>query len=79
MLSCAAWKSLPAVDLAIFIELSALYNGSNNGSLGYSVRTAAESPSVSPQQLCVLFSGFRTRIHHKSNEGSFQQESPPCQ
>src|SRR5829696_9224547 len=75
MLSCPAWKSLPAVDRAIFIELAALYNGSNNGSLGYSVRTAAERLSVSPQTAMRALQrlqerGFITRV----TKGAFSRK-----
>jgi hypothetical protein len=75
MLACSAWKSLPAVDRAIFIEIAALYNGSNNGSLGYSIRTAAESLSVSPQTAMRALKrlqerGFITRV----TKGAFSRK-----
>lgn len=43
-----AWRSLTAVDRAIYVEMAARYAGlgSNNGRLPYSVREAAKSLSI---------------------------------
>src|SRR5687767_1704679 len=76
MLNCSAWKSLPGIDRAIFGELAALYNGCNNGSLGYSVRAAAENLSVSPQTAMRALQrlqerGFITRV----TKGAFSRKT----
>ncbi len=42
MLGSQAWRSLSPVARSVFIELAAIYNGSNNGRLALSVRDAAE-------------------------------------
>ncbi len=42
MLQSPAWRSLSPVARSIFIELAAIYNGSNNGRIALSVRDAAE-------------------------------------
>lgn len=46
MLQSPAWAALPPVDRAIYLHLAGIYNGSNNGSLGLSVRNAAEACNV---------------------------------
>jgi hypothetical protein len=43
LMATLAWKSLSANQRAIYIEISARYNGSNNGNIPYSIREAAES------------------------------------
>jgi hypothetical protein len=47
MLNSAAWKDLNAVERAIYLELTYRYNGSNNGRIGYSARTAAIDLKIS--------------------------------
>jgi hypothetical protein len=47
MMQTKAWQSLEANARAIYLELAALYNGSNNGSIGLSARQAAEAIHVS--------------------------------
>jgi hypothetical protein len=42
LLNSAAWLSLSPAARAVYIELHAIYNGSNNGRLGLSVRRASE-------------------------------------
>ncbi len=48
MLATPAWRSLDPVARAAYVELKALYNGSNNGRLAWSVRDAAANLLVSP-------------------------------
>src|SRR4051794_8826871 len=43
LLATPAWKSLGAVERSIYVEMAALFNGSNNGKIVYSIRQAAES------------------------------------
>jgi len=47
MLKSAAWKDLDAVARSIYVELTARYNGSNNGRIGYSARAAAIDLKIS--------------------------------
>ena len=42
MFDTPAWKDLDAVSRAIYVELTARYNGSNNGRIAFSARQAAE-------------------------------------
>jgi hypothetical protein len=42
MLQSSAWHSLTPVARSVFIELAAIYNGSNNGRLALSARDAGE-------------------------------------
>lgn len=50
LMATAAWKSLSPYDKAVYLELLALYNGSNNGFIGLGVRTAAERAGMSPNK-----------------------------
>ena len=43
MLRSPAWAALTPVDRATYLHLAGLYNGSNNGYLGLSVRGVAEA------------------------------------
>jgi hypothetical protein len=47
MFDTPAWKDLDAVARAIYLELTARYNGSNNGRIAYSARQAAEELKIS--------------------------------
>jgi len=58
MIETAAWKSLNGNQRAIYFEMAARYNGSNNGRIPYSVREAAErlriGKSTAARDLAVL-------------------------
>jgi hypothetical protein len=47
MLESEAWKDLNAVERAIYLEVTRRYNGTNNGRIGYSARTAADELKIS--------------------------------
>ena len=47
LLESPAWRSLTAVERALYLELCQRYNGVNNGRLGLSVRDAGEAVHVS--------------------------------
>jgi hypothetical protein len=47
MMQTQAWRSLDCVARAIYLEIAAFYNGTNNGSIGLSARQAAEAVRVS--------------------------------
>ena len=43
MMATPAWKSLNGNQRAIYVEMAARYDGSNNGRIPYSVREAAQA------------------------------------
>jgi hypothetical protein len=47
MLDTPAWGDLTALERSIYVELTRRYNGTNNGSIGYSARTAADEFKIS--------------------------------
>jgi hypothetical protein len=47
MMQTAAWKSLSGNERAIYVEMAARYNGSNNGRIHFSTREAARAVHVS--------------------------------
>jgi DNA-binding transcriptional MocR family regulator len=47
MMQTAAWKSLNANQRAIYVEMAARYNGSNNGRIHFSTREAATAVHIS--------------------------------
>ena len=47
LMATAAWKSLNGNQRAIYVEMAARYDGSNNGRIPYSVRDAADSLHIS--------------------------------
>jgi hypothetical protein len=46
LMDCPAWRSLLPSDKAVYIALAALYDGTNNGRLAFSVRRAAEAANL---------------------------------
>lgn len=46
MMDSPAWASLSPQDRAVYVELARLFNGKNNGFLGFGVRAAAERANV---------------------------------
>jgi hypothetical protein len=47
MLQSSAWRSLCTVARSVFVELALIYNGSNNGRIAMSARTAGERVNCS--------------------------------
>jgi hypothetical protein len=47
MMQTAAWKSLTGNQRAIYVEMAARYNGSNNGRIHFSIREAATTVHIS--------------------------------
>lgn len=43
-----AWRSLPAMARALYVEVATRYNGANNGSIPYSVRDGVRALHASP-------------------------------
>ena len=46
LLNSPAWKSLPSLPRALYLDILTRYNGSNNGRISYSVREGAASLHV---------------------------------
>lgn len=55
MLKSPAWRSLTPAQRSIYIEVEALYNGSNNGRLALSARDGAERAGVNKDTACQAF------------------------
>ena len=80
MLDTPAWKDLSAIERAVYLDLSYYYNGSNNGCIGYSTRTAQANlkigKSTAARALLSLqahgfivvekIGAFHCKIHHAS-------------
>lgn len=47
MMQTQAWQNLDGDARAIYVELAMLYHGNNNGSIGLSIRQAAQAVHVS--------------------------------
>jgi hypothetical protein len=47
MMQTQAWRSLDGNARSVYLELAALYNGNNNGRIGFSARQAAKIMPVS--------------------------------
>jgi DNA-binding transcriptional MocR family regulator len=47
MLNSDAWKSLPGLARALYVEIVQRYNGRNNGHIPYSVREAVQALRIS--------------------------------
>ena len=61
LLDSPAWKSLPPVERALYIELCQRFNGMNNGRIGLSVRNAGEALGVSKNSAS---RAFKTLVDH---------------
>src|SRR4051812_37151523 len=48
MMQSKAWQTLDGNARAIYVALAAIYCGSNNGRIGFSIRQAAQAVRVSP-------------------------------
>lgn len=46
MMQSVAWRSLQPNDKAVYLEIAAIYDGTNNGRLGLGVRAAAERANI---------------------------------
>jgi DNA-binding MarR family transcriptional regulator len=78
LLKQASWLSLSAPARVVLIQLMSRYNGSNNGRIGYSVRTAAKECRLSKTTAsrafkeltrngfieCKIRGGFSRKVRH---------------
>jgi hypothetical protein len=77
MLKSAAWRSLSPVARSIFIEVAAIYNGSNNGRLALSVRDAAERVCCSKTTAARAFAELtQTGFIDLCSRGHFDRKTP---
>jgi hypothetical protein len=69
MMATPAWKSLNANQRAIYVEMAARYNGSNNGRIHFSTREAAGALHIgratAGRELAVA---GRTRLHCRRDQ-----------
>ena len=72
MFDTPAWKDLDAVSRAIYVELTARYNGSNNGRIAFSARQAAEELKISKATAANLRATWRL-----SPQGATRQRISP--
>ena len=63
MFDTPAWKDLDAVSRAIYVELTARYNGSNNGRIAFSARQAAEELKISKATAARANKAAAARLH----------------
>ncbi|HZH09298.1 MAG TPA: hypothetical protein VEZ24_02895 [Microvirga sp.] len=61
LLDSPAWKSLTAVERALYIELSQRFYGSNNGRIGLSVRDAGDALHISKNTAARAFMTLQKR------------------
>lgn len=61
LLQSKAWRSLPGKARALYIELAARYNGSNNGRIPYSAREAIAALHISKSTAARLFKVLEDR------------------
>jgi hypothetical protein len=78
LMKTAAWRHLGALERAVYLEIGSRFNGSNNGTIGYSIRDAAETFKVGKSTAARTFqvlqeTGFivcTTRVHSASKTGA---------
>jgi DNA-binding transcriptional regulator YhcF (GntR family) len=61
MLKCPAWLSLSPAARAVYLQLQARYNGSNNGTLAFSVRCAAAECRIAANTATRAFQELQTK------------------
>lgn len=72
LLESEAWGSLKPADMAVYIAIERVYNGSNNGRVGLSVRQAAEMANVNKDTAGRCFARLEDRgFIRKAQSGAF--------
>jgi hypothetical protein len=61
LLRSEAWQSLSTNARALYVEMSARYNGSNNGRIPFSVRDAAQCLSIGKNAASAAFTALQHR------------------
>lgn len=77
MMKTEAWTTLSAQARAVYVEVASIYNGENNGYLGFSSRTAAERCNISRN---TAMKALRTLVERGFIEcvtpGGFSRKTP---
>jgi hypothetical protein len=77
MLKSTAWRLLSPVARSLFIELAAIYNGSNNGRLALSTRDAAERVRCSKNTAARAFAELiQNGFIDRCSRGHFDRKTP---
>jgi hypothetical protein len=77
MLQSPAWRSLSPVARSVFIELAAIYNGSNNGRIALSARDAAERARCSKNTAARTFAELIQKgFIDLCSRGHFDRKTP---
>jgi len=77
MIQSPAWRSLSTVSRSVFVELAAIYNGSNNGRIALSARDAAEAVGSSKDTAARAFTELIAKgFIERRSRGHFDRKSP---
>lgn len=77
MTGTLAWLSLTPAQRAVYCELARVYNGSNNGWLGLSVRTAAARCNINKDTAAKAFRVLEERgFIERVTQGGFSRKTP---
>src|SRR5919107_5173189 len=77
MLQSPAWRSLSPVARSVFIELAAIYNGSNNGRIALSARDASERARCSKNTAARAFAELTQKgFIDLCSRGHFDRKAP---
>jgi hypothetical protein len=75
LLGSTAWKSLKAIQRALFVEVAQRWNGYNNGRIGLGVRDAAEAVHARVNTVCHAFDVLQERgFLELMQDASFRQK-----
>jgi DNA-binding transcriptional MocR family regulator len=77
-LKSPAWRGLPCVARALYLEIAMRYNGSNNGRISYSAREAAQALKISKATACRALELLRARgFIACTRKGAFSLKAKP--
>jgi hypothetical protein len=76
MTDSPAWRSLTPAESRVYFELARIYNGANNGRLGFSVRSAADRCNISKTTAVRCFQTLQQRgFIYCQTEGGFSRKT----